>query len=115
MRRIRRLVDRSSWGSQPLTQERPAAADHRSITTGEADPGRAQLAEVLDALDTAARVLHELDRNQISLRVEHDPVGREIRAHIRDHSTGEERKIAARGLLDLLSGDLSGLSVDARD
>ena len=29
-------------------------------------------AEVLDALDTAARVLNELDRKQISIRLEHD-------------------------------------------
>jgi hypothetical protein len=80
----------------------------------ELEPTELPPAEVLDALDTAARVLDELDRSKIALRVERDPVTHQIRAQIRDLATGEEREIPARKLLNILSGDLQGLAVDTR-
>lgn len=69
-------------------------------------------AEVLDALDTAARVLDELDRKQIRLRVEHDLQVNRVRTHLRDEVTGIEHEISAARLFTILGGDLRGLAVD---
>jgi len=64
-------------------------------------------AEVLDALDTAARVLHELDRNDVSLRLEHDPETNVVRAHA-DGADGA-RELSVGRLLNLLGGDTAGV------
>ena len=65
-------------------------------------------AEVLDALDTAARVLHELDRKQVSVKLEHDPATNELRAHVGD-GNGETREISHARLLNVLAGDTASL------
>lgn len=64
-------------------------------------------AEVLDALDTAARVLHELDRKNVSVRLEHTPGSNELRAHVSDASG--QREISHGRLLNVLSGDTASL------
>lgn len=70
-------------------------------------------AEVLDALDSAARVLDELDRKNVQLRVDHDTSSNTIRIHV-DGGDGREREIPAQRLLNILAGDASSLTVDAR-
>jgi hypothetical protein len=71
-------------------------------------------AEVLDALDAAARVLDELDRKDISFRLDHDPSENRIRVHVGDGAAGTEREIPAGRLLNILAGDTSALSLDTR-
>lgn len=71
-------------------------------------------AEVLDALDQAARVLNELDHKQINLRVSHDPKTNELHVHVRDEAGGAEQEIAPHKLLNVLAGDTTGLGVDAK-
>lgn len=65
-------------------------------------------AEVLDALDTAARVLHELDRNKVSIRLEHDLSSNQIRAHVSD-AAGGEHEVSQGALLNVLAGDTASL------
>jgi hypothetical protein len=65
-------------------------------------------AEVLDALDTAARVLHELDRSKVSIRLEHDTSTNQIRAHVGD-AGGAEHEVSQGALLNVLAGDTSSL------
>jgi hypothetical protein len=70
-------------------------------------------ADVLDALDAAARVLDELDRKNVQFRVEHDASTNTIQVHV-DGGDGREREIPAQRLLNILAGDTSSLSIDAR-
>ena len=65
-------------------------------------------AEVLDALDTAARVLNELDRKQISIRLEQDPVSKTVRAHV-SSADGAEHELDSGALLNVLAGDTSAI------
>jgi hypothetical protein len=65
-------------------------------------------ADVLDALDTAARVLHELDRNKVSIRLEHDTSTNQIRAHVGE-AGGTEHEVSQGALLNVLAGDTSSL------
>ena len=65
-------------------------------------------AEVLDALDTAARVLHELDRNKVSIRLEHDTHTNQIRAHVGD-AKGSVHEVSQAALLNVLAGDTHSL------
>jgi len=71
-------------------------------------------AEVLDALDTAARVLHELDHTHIAFRIDHDTSTNKIRVHVGDTAAGTEREIPAQRLLNILAGDTSVLALDTR-
>ena len=64
-------------------------------------------AEVLDALETAARVMNELDRHSVSLRLELDRAANTIRAHA-DGPAGSVQLSLAR-LLNVLSGDTAGV------
>jgi hypothetical protein len=110
----------------PPIEGSPAASAVRSVRSNGtpklfavASPAEDQLpplppAEVLDALDTAARVLDQLDRKQIKLWVDHDPKTNQIRAHVRDGVTGTEREIPSSRLLNILAGDLRGLAVDTK-
>jgi hypothetical protein len=65
-------------------------------------------AEVLDALDTASRVLNELDRKQISIRLEQDPGSKTVRAHVTS-ADGSEHELDSAKLLNVLAGDTSAL------
>jgi hypothetical protein len=65
-------------------------------------------AEVLDALDTAARVLHELDRKQVSIRLEQDPVSGTVRAHV-SNADGSKHELDSGALLNVLAGDTSAI------
>ena len=65
-------------------------------------------AEVLDALDTAARVLNELDRKQVSIRLEQDGTSQAIRAHVSE-AGGGEHEITPGTLLNVLAGDTGAL------
>lgn len=69
-------------------------------------------AEVLDALDTAARVLGELDRNNVQFRIEHDPATQQIRVHVGADGKAE-REIPPQRLLNILAGDTASLAVDS--
>ncbi|HKI93170.1 MAG TPA: hypothetical protein VJ986_12785 [Gaiellaceae bacterium] len=66
-------------------------------------------AEVLDALDTAARVLHELDRKQVNVRLEHDAETNELRAHVSDAAGASGHEISHASLLNVLAGDTASL------
>jgi hypothetical protein len=70
-------------------------------------------AEVLDALDAAARVLDEMDRKSVQFRVDHDMSTNTINVHVSD-GDGREREIPAQRLLNILAGDTSALQIDAR-
>jgi hypothetical protein len=69
-------------------------------------------AEVLDALDSAARVLDELDRKNVHVRLDHDTDTNTIHVHV-DGGNGEH-EIPAQRLLNILAGDTSSLAVDLR-
>jgi hypothetical protein len=71
-------------------------------------------AEVLAALDTAARVLSDLDRKQVSLHLDHDVSTGEVRVHVKSDATGAEHEILPQRLLNILAGDTTGLVVDIR-
>jgi len=68
-------------------------------------------AEVLDALDTAARVLNELDRKQVSIRLEQDGRSQAIRAHV--SASGDEHEITPGTLLNILAGDTGAVDGSA--
>jgi hypothetical protein len=70
-------------------------------------------AEVLDALDGAARVLDELDRKSVQFRIDHNTSTNTIHVHV-DGGGGHEREIPAQRLLNILAGDTSSLQIDAR-
>jgi len=69
-------------------------------------------AEVLDALDTAARVLNELDRKNVSVRLEHEPGSQAIRAHV-SAGDGSEHEVAPGTLLNVLAGDTTAIDTTA--
>lgn len=72
--------------------------------------------EVLDALDTAARVLEGLRAAQVSLRfsVEGEGALRQVKVEVRDGNGALVREIPPQRLLDVLSGDAQGFAVDAQ-
>jgi hypothetical protein len=72
--------------------------------------------EVLDALDTAARVLSELAASRVDLRfaVEEEATGKRVRVEVRNGKGELVREIPPKRLLDVLAGDTTGLLVDAR-
>ncbi len=99
-----------SQGGTPAPVQRNAEAPRLFAVS---PPAAGQLpdlppAEVLDALDTAARVLHELDRKQVSIKLEHDPATNELRAHVAD-ANGSTREISHGRLLNVLDGDTASL------
>jgi hypothetical protein len=61
--------------------------------------------EVLDALDRAARVLGELDRNQVTLDVLHDEGSGRIRVSVSQKGEYGSCELSGADLLDLLDGD----------
>jgi hypothetical protein len=65
-------------------------------------------AEVLDALDRAARVLGDLDRKNVTISLDHDSGTQQVRATLHEAS-GPTRALTGTGLLNLLDGDLSGI------
>lgn len=73
-------------------------------------------AEVLDALDTAQRVLDELRTKQVNLSFSTEGEGalKRVRVEVRDAHGELVREIPARHLLDLLAGDARGVTVDER-
>jgi hypothetical protein len=70
-------------------------------------------AAVLDALDTAARVLDELAHKNVRFRIEHDTSTNTIHVHA-DGGDGNAREIPAQRLLNILGGDISSLAIDTR-
>jgi hypothetical protein len=66
---------------------------------------------VLDALDTAARVLGELDRNNVQFRIEHDTSTNTIHVHVGGEDKAD-REITPQRLLNVLAGDTTSLVVD---
>jgi hypothetical protein len=65
-------------------------------------------AEVLDALDTAARVLNELDRKQVSIQLEHDAATNALRAHVQE-GIAPMHQLRLGALLNVLGGDTDAL------
>ncbi len=57
----------------------------------------------------AARVLHELDRKQVKVRLEHDPATNELHAHVSDATGPGEHEISHARLLNVLGGDTASL------
>ncbi len=102
-------VGRNSDGNQVHGARPTSPAKLFAVST----PAEDQLpdlppAEVLDALDTAARVLHELDRNKVSIRLEHDTGTNEVRAHVTD-ADGAKHEVSQSALLNVLAGDTGSL------
>jgi hypothetical protein len=101
-------------GNQRSTQAAEAARQSASAKLfAVGTPNSDQLpdmppAEVLDALDTAARVLNELDRKQISIRLETDPGSKTVRAHVTS-ADGSEQELDSGKLLNVLAGDTASL------
>ncbi len=112
-------------GLTPIEGTHAGPPVHRTVPSGPPKlflvktPAEDQLpdlppAEVLDALDTAARVLHELDRKNIAFRLDHDTTTNEIRVHVGDATAGTEQEIPAQRLLNILAGDTSMLALGTR-
>lgn len=104
-------VDGTQTGT-PAPAQRPTGAPTLFAVSASGAAGVPELppAEVLDALDTAARVLHELDRKQVKIKLEHDPATNELHAKVSD-SSGSERPISHGSLLNVLGGDTASLYV----
>ncbi|HZQ82082.1 MAG TPA: hypothetical protein VFB25_08910 [Gaiellaceae bacterium] len=85
----------------------PAAAGSTPYDVPDLPP-----AEVLDALDTAGRVLNELDRKQVSISLEHDPRTNAITARV-SSADGTKTQLSAGALLNVLSGDTAALGLHA--
>ena len=103
-------VDGTQAGT-PAPAQRPTGAPQLFAVSASGAAGVPELppAEVLDALDTAARVLHELDRKQVKIKLEHDPATNELHAKVSD--SGGERAISHGSLLNVLGGDTASLYV----
>ena len=101
-------VDGTPTGT-PAPSARAAAASRPFAVTGAGQLPDLPPAEVLDALDTAARVLHELDRKQVKVRLDHDPVTNELHAHVSDGTGAGEHAISHARLLNVLGGDTASL------
>jgi len=73
-------------------------------------------AEVLDALDTAARVLDDLDSAQLSLHfeVQDSEGGKSIHVQVLAADGSLVREIPTSNLMDVLAGTGRGLAVDER-
>jgi hypothetical protein len=65
--------------------------------------------EVLDALDKAARVLHELDQRDVKLRIDHDETTNTVKAHVQEGGA-PERELSLGRLLNVLAGDTASLA-----
>lgn len=104
-------VDGTQAGT-PAPAQRPAGAPRLFAVSSSGAGGVPELppAEVLDALDTAARVLHELDRKQVKIKLEHDPATNELHAKV-SSANGGEREISHGRLLNVLDGDTASLYV----
>ena len=63
--------------------------------------------EVLDALDRAADVLGELDRNQVTLELLHVEGSGRVRVSVTHEGEYGSRELSAARLLNLLDGDTS--------
>jgi hypothetical protein len=90
-------------GARQATPAKLFAVSHASDQLPDMPP-----AEVLDALDTAARVLNELDRKQISIRLEQDPASKTVRARV-SNADGSEHELDSGALLNVLAGDTSAI------
>lgn len=112
-------------GLTPIEGTHAGPPVHRTVPSGPPKlflvktPAEDQLpdlppAEVLDALDTAARVLHELDRKNVSFRLDHDTTTNKVRVHVGDATAGTEQEIPAHRLLNILAGDTSMLALGTR-
>ena len=65
--------------------------------------------EVLDDLDTAARVLHELAARQIELHFSVDERTSRVHVEVRDANGNVLRRIPSTQALDLLAGEPGGM------
>ena len=63
--------------------------------------------DVLDALDRAADVLGELDRNQVTLELLHDEGSGRVRVFVSLEGEYGSHELSGAGLLNLLDGDMS--------
>jgi hypothetical protein len=70
--------------------------------------------EVLASLDKAARVLEELTARQVNLHFAVDEKTQRVEVEVRDGNGKLVRMIPQTKALDVLGGDLTALSVDAR-
>jgi len=98
---------RTSAPSRPRGVESPSGG----VAVPDSPP-----AEVLDALDAAARVLDDLRTKQVNLSFSVEGEGglKRVRVEVRDASGALVREIPPRHLLDLLAGDTRGVTVDER-
>jgi len=73
-------------------------------------------AEVLEMLDTAAQVLHDLAAAQVSLHIEvvDGKAGKRIHVQVRDADGELLREIPPHQLLDVLAGTSLGVTFDER-
>jgi len=90
----------------PQQRPRPTAPAQLHAVSGAKGAELPELppAEVLDALDAAARVLHELDRNQVSIQLEHDTTTNDLRAHVSENGA-PAHDVSLGTLLNVLGGD----------
>ncbi|HWE81992.1 MAG TPA: hypothetical protein VG265_10100 [Gaiellaceae bacterium] len=69
-------------------------------------------AEVLDALDRAARVLGDLDRKNVSITLDHDTGSQQVRVTLHE-ANGPTRVLSGTSLLNLLDGALSEIETSS--
>jgi hypothetical protein len=94
----------------------PATTEFKIPTTPAADEGfpATPPPEVLASLDKAARVIEELASRQVNLHFAVDEKSQRVEVEVRDGSGKLVRKIPQEKALDVLAGDLGGLTVEAR-
>ena len=92
-------------GAQPFDAAGPAEVSDFPATPP---------AEVLDALDRAARVVDELSRKDIALSFEHDAETSQVRVKVQHGSAATEQEISVHGLLNVLDGDTTEVSTGRR-
>jgi hypothetical protein len=111
-------ISSSNHVNRVATPRSPAADKPRGVESpsGGAAVPDGPPAEVLDALDAAARVLDDLRTKQVNLSfsVEGEGGVKRVRVEVRDASGELVREIPPRHLLDLLAGDTRGVTVDER-
>ena len=104
-------------GVREVRRDRPVEAVAASKKVESAGIPATPPAEVLAAMDEAARTLAELRSQQISLKFEVDDATQRVRVTVRDGDGRVLRQVPASDLGSFLAGDArggSGLVVDAR-
>jgi hypothetical protein len=93
----------------PARRRRPAAPAAPPAAVTQPIPA-APPQEVLDGLDTAARVLNDLDAKQVDLHLAVDDHTGRVHVELRDAEGQVLRRVPSGQALDLLAGEQGGIA-----